>query len=208
MHAGLIRAQCIDVNVNLGRIAGVIICVFIRILHFNPENTALAHGAVQANAATHQLHQLLRHHQTNASAGLGAALLPQPIEGLKQLGDLGGGQARTGVFDTDSQMPGVVGIEGEAHAAALPVVFDGVGQQIDQRLLEPGSVSMHIDHCRRFFKIKVDAAPIRIHFNDRFALHQQRRNRHALHHQLKLARLDHRQVQNLIDQLQQVPAGL
>ena len=176
-------------------------------VHLDPENAALANGAVHAHAAAHQLHQLFGHHQPNASAGLRAAFLPKPVERLKQLPDFLRRQAVASVFNANAQALGVVGVEHHLHATAYGVVLDGVAQQVDQRLLQAGAVRVHMGQGGRLLEFHADAASPRVHLDHRFALQQDAGHRHVLHVQFQLARFNHRQVQNFVDQLQQVPAG-
>ena len=132
--------------------------------------------------------------------------MPQAIKGLKQLADLARGQALAGVLHANSQFPGIVGIDRKAHAAAVAVVLDGVGEQVDQCLLQAGSVSVHQAQRWHVLEMKADATALGVNLDHGLALQQYAGHRHTLHQQLHLARFDNGQIENFIDQLQQVPA--
>jgi len=109
---------------------------------FDPEFTAYPDGAFHADSATHQFDQLLGYHQADASAFLGAGLLPQAIERLKQLHQLFRRQSGSAVFDADANA-----FRGSCGALYLDrslfaVVFDGIGKQVDQNLFYPGPVGI------------------------------------------------------------------
>src|SRR5665647_290033 len=57
----------------------------LRGIQFDPEHTAHPDDAFHADLTPHQVDQALAHYQADAGALLGAALLSQTIEWLKQL---------------------------------------------------------------------------------------------------------------------------
>jgi hypothetical protein len=66
----------------------------------------------------------------------------EAVELGEQPRQLVGGDARTGVGDRDADAAVVAGVAGEADAAAVAVVLDRVGRQVQQDLLEPLPVGL------------------------------------------------------------------
>ena len=95
---------------------------------------------------------------------------------------------------------------GHHHRATGPVVFDGVGQQVDQHLFEPYPVGQHQEVGVQRFVAQGDAALMCLRLDHGAAImqHASQCYRHQL--QRQFARLDQRQVQDFIDEVQQVPA--
>jgi len=106
------------------------------------QNTVPAPTVLSApDAAAHQLDQALGHDQTDTRAFLDAGLFPEAVERLEQLRQLFRGKSLAGVADADANR-----VRRKRHGihddrAAGPVVLDRVEQQIDQNLLQPGSVA-------------------------------------------------------------------
>ena len=109
---------------------------------FDPEHAAHADRAFRADGAAHQLDQPLGHHQADARAFLGAGLLAEPIERLEQLRKLLRRQSRAGVPHADANRIRRLSDALDGDRAARPVVLDGVEQQVDQDLLDPGPVGL------------------------------------------------------------------
>jgi len=155
----------------------------------------------------HQVHQALRHHQADAGALFGTALLSEPVERLEQLGLLRGREPRAGVAHADADRLGCGERALHRHVAARLVVFDGVEQQVDEHLLEPRAVGLHAARLLQPGKDHADAALLRLRLHHGPAFGQHLGQRHRLARQRELAALDEREVQDFVDQLEQVPAG-
>jgi hypothetical protein len=175
---------------------------------FDPEHAADADRAVHADGAAHQFHQALGHHQADAGAFFRAGLLAQPVEGLEQLRQLSRRQSPSPVSRTLMRMrlrprqalqlttrpPGVL------YLMALN------SRLISTCLTRVRSASHEAGESKRGKSCDAAlAAP---------AVRSWRGSRAAprpatpVQRQRHLARLDQRQVEDLVDQLQQVPAGL
>lgn len=107
---------------------------------FNPETAAFARLAGEADAAAHQLDQAAGDGQ--ADAGSFDILVCQALEGAEDAVDLFGRDAGPGVMDTQAQ-PAVGQAAGDAHVTIRAVVFDRIGNQVDDHLLEPLAVGAH-----------------------------------------------------------------
>src|SRR5476651_974818 len=85
----------------LARFAGLVWrwLMYCRSGKLNPEYAAGADTAFDADGATHQLDQLLGHHQSDAGAFFGTGLLAQAIERLEELGHLFRCQSDPGILD-------------------------------------------------------------------------------------------------------------
>ena len=94
------------------------------------------------------------------------------------------------------------------HRASRLVVLDCVEQQVDQDLLDPGPVGLDEVGDLEARKRHADAALLRLRLDHGPALEHDLGQRHRLARQRQLARLDQREVEDFVDQLQQVPAGL
>jgi hypothetical protein len=98
---------------------------------------SLALDAGHREGAAHRLRQPPGQHQADAAALDLGVLGAEAVELGEQPRQLVGGDARTGVGDRDAEAAVVAVVAGEADAAAVVVVFDGVGRQVQQDLLEP-----------------------------------------------------------------------
>ena len=136
------------------------------------------------------------------------ASLPEAVERLEQLRELLRRQARAGVPDADADA--IRRARGALHddRAARLVVLDRVEQQVDQDLLDPGPVGFDEAGDLEARKGHADAALLRLRLDHGPALEHDLDQRDRLPRQRHLARLDQREIEDLVDQLQQVPAGL
>jgi hypothetical protein len=66
----------------------------------------------------------------------------EAVEPGEQPRELVGGDARTGVGDRDTDTAILAGMTGKADAAAVAVVLDRIGGQVQQHLLEPLAVGL------------------------------------------------------------------
>ena len=179
-----------------------------RELQFDPEDATHADRALDSDRAAHQLDQPLGHDQADAGAFLRAGFLAEAIERLEQLRQLLGRHPRAGIAHADPDRVRRVRLAGHRHRAVGLVVLDRVEQQVDQHLLDAGAVGFH--EVRRLERRKrhVDGALARLRLDHRLALEHHFRERDGLARQRRVARFDQRQVEDLVDQLEQVPAGL
>jgi len=175
---------------------------------FEPETAADTLGAVDTDAATHQLDQPLADHQADAGAGLAARLLAEAVEGLEQLCDLGGRQPLAGVMDTHAQASTRGRRAAHVNAAGAAVVFDRVAQEVQQDLLGPHGIGLYQPRFRVGGEGQRGAAALRLERDHGLAIGEHPRQRHLLWHQRQAARLDGRQVQDFGDQAQQIPARM
>ncbi len=181
---------------------------FSRHIQFDPEHAALPDRAFHADFATHQFDQPLAHHQADAGAFLGAGLLSETIERLEKLREFFGRQSFTGILHADAYA--LRGARAARHfdRSLRAVVFDRVGKQVDQNLLHPGSVGMNKVRGFEPGKTHADAAFLRLWFDHGLAFEHDVDQRHGFQRQRQLARLDQREIENLVDQLQQIPSRL
>ena len=177
-------------------------------VQFDPEHGARADGAFNADRPAHQFDQLPGHHQADPGAFFGAGPAAEPIEGLEQLGQLLWCQAGPGIAHADANQIGAAHLAFHGDAAARPVVLDGIEQQVDQHLLDPGPVGAHKARCLEARKDHRDAALLRLRLDQGAAVEHHLGQRHRLVRHRYLARLDQREVEDFVDQFQQVPAGL
>ena len=133
-----------------------------RHVHFDRENTAFADSAFDPNSPAHQLNQPLRHHQANTGALLRCGLFAQSVEWLKQMRNFFSGQTRARIFDGNAHAPSRNFCATHTHRAAYVVVFDRVGEQVDQHLLHASAIRLH--HIRKceLFKGDGDSAFLRL----------------------------------------------
>ena len=156
-------------------------CWFRRQIQFDPEHAALAHRAFRADHAAHQFDQPLAYDQADAGAFLGACLLPEPVKRLKQMGEFFLGQAFAGVLDTKAYASRCAQDAVYGDRSVRLVVFDRVGQQIDEQLLYPYAVAF--DKVAVFERRKghADAALCRQRFDQILAFQHRCGQRHRLH---------------------------
>jgi hypothetical protein len=141
-------------------------------------------------------------------AFFGAGSLPQPVEGLEELRQVDGAEAQAGVSHIDAHTATGAGLAAQFHRTAFAVVLDGVAQQVDEDLLDPRAVGAHVQCTQRADPGHANAARAGLRFDHGQAVGQHLGQGHGLGRHRDLAGLDLRQVQDLVDQFQQVPAGL
>jgi hypothetical protein len=170
------------------------------------ENRALAGRGLHLQRAAHQLHQPLGDDQPDAGALDRSALGAQAVEGLEQRRLLRGAEPGAGVGHADRHQA-FAGLHAHRHAAPGPVVLAGVGQQVAHHLAQPGGVGLGgqglvagLDEHRHLCRLRDRA-------DHAHAVGQQRRQRDRVARDDHRAGLDAREVQHVVDQLQQVPAG-
>jgi len=116
----------------------------------DPEHAANAGCAFDTDLAAHQLDQALGDDQSDAGALRSARLLPQSVEGLKERIKLCRLQTRAGVLHGDANPLRAAPAAFDVDRASFAVVLDGVGQEIEQHLLQPRAIGDHheITHAR------------------------------------------------------------
>ena len=151
-----------------------------RRIELEPEAAALADGAINPDTTAHQVDQALADHQADAGARLAAGLLSEPVEGFEELRNLRRRQSRAGVRDAHAHS--LPGRSSAAHlyASRIAVVLDGVGQQVQQHLLGPPGVGLHLDELLEIWKAQVDARGLRLRLDHGPAVVQHVVQRHRL----------------------------
>ena len=92
--------------------------------------------------------------------------------------------------------------------AADLVVLDRVRQQVDQDLLQPGAIGLDEQRVVEARKGDADAALLRLRLDHGPAFVHHFGQRDRLERQRQLARLDQREIEDFVDQVEQVPARL
>ena len=90
----------------------------------------------------------------------------------------------------------------------LFVVFDRVGKQVDDNLLQPGPVGPDKEADVEPGKGHADATLLRLRLHHGLAFGHDLGQRHRLRRQRHLPGLDHREIEDFVDQLQQMPSRL
>ena len=152
-----------------------------RQVQFDPEHAALAHRAFRADHAAHQFDQPLAYDQADAGAFLGACLLPEPIKRLKQMGEFFRRQAVAGVLDTKAYASRCAQDAVYGDRSVRLVVFDRVGQQVDEQLLHPYAVAFDKVGVFEPGKGHADAALCRHRLYQGLAFQHRCGQRHRLH---------------------------
>ncbi len=171
------------------------------------EHAAFARRALHADAALHQVHQPAAQGQADAGAFDIGVRRVQALEGLEQAVLLGSAEAGATVSHLDAHAVPRLTAPGDLHLAAQAVVLDGVGQQVEQHLLEPDGVGQHvIGFAATVLDIERDAALCGRRAHQRQALGDYRGQVHRGQVQLQRAGLDAGDVEHIVDQAQQVAA--
>ncbi len=88
------------------------------------------------------------------------------------------------------------------------VVLDGVGQKVDENLLQPRPVGVDEVRDLELGKGHADTALLRLRLYHRLAFAHDLGQRYRLQRQRQLPRLDQREIEDFVDQVQQVPSCL
>ena len=156
----------------------------------------------------HAFDQRLRDRQANARAFDLATVGAQAVEGLEEVSQLLVRHATPGVGHPQ-QHRRPTAQRFHPHAAPGLVVLDGVGQQVQQHLPQPGGVGQHVQvQCaqRDVQRLAWWLNLKRRHHRQRL-LHQ-RLQRHRLQRDAHLTAFQRRQAQHVVDQRQQVLPGV
>ncbi len=141
-------------------------------IKLKPKDATQPQRAVNPNLALHQFHQTAANHQPNAGALFAARFLPQPVERLKQLRQFLCRQPFTTVAHTHPHSPGGGALGADGGAAVGFVVLDGVGEQVDQHLFEPGAVGTDKAVRVNRFKLQRDPSLLRLRGHHGFTVLQ------------------------------------
>ena len=139
---------------------------------FAPEHASHPDRAFHAENALHQFGQSFCHHQTDARAGHTAGPLAQPVERLEQLRQFFRRQSRAGIRDADAnafracrtgvrQRRGAHGAIHD-HRSLLFVVFDRIGNEIDDDLFQARPICPDKDGAVESGKGHADAVLLRL----------------------------------------------
>ena len=135
---------------------------------------------------------------------------PQPLEGHKEPGHLVGTQARAGIAHQQTQPLARLLCAGQRDLAPVAVVLDGVGDQVEQDLLEPLLIGQDVPcrsgrSCNLVDELNVPRRGQRTR--------QVQHLPHALGHvngldgQRHVSGFDARDIQHLVDELEQMASG-
>ncbi len=161
----------------------------------------------------HQFGQMPADDQTDAGAGGLTAFAAQAVEGLEELGLLGWAhpQARVGHGHAQRGLLGAVDLAAHAHrhTAVGAVVLDGVAQQVGQDLTQAGGIGMHPPVSGHGFgAVQGDALFEGLVLNQAEGGLEGLGHRHRLAVQSHVAAVQARDVEHVVDHVQQVPARL
>ncbi len=132
-----------------------------------------------------------------------AGIVRELDEGIAEPVDLGGRYPHAGVGYREAAERTLVA-DADGHHPAQGREFDGIGQQVQQDLLERAAVGAEEDRCQGFAHIQFDAAGGGAlgHQLDAFA--HQGGGVHALAVQFELAGFDLRHVEDVADQVEKM----
>src|SRR6185369_11712682 len=181
---------------------------FSRQVQLEPEDTPGPDSAFHTDFAPHQFDQALAHHQADTGPFFGAGLLSETVKRLEKLGDLLGRQPFTGIMHADAHSLFAARAAGHFNLSLSAVIFDRVGKQVDQNLLDPRSIGMNEERNFEPGETYIDAAFLRLWFNHLLTFEHDIDQRHRFQRQRQPARLDQREIENFVDQLQQIPSRL
>ena len=170
------------------------------------KHAALADLAGHADVASVQEGEPARKREAEAGT-----LLAPPGAGVdlmklhEDLGLVGVGDADAGVGHGDLDRA-LQAARTDLHGAALSCELDGVGDQVQQHLLELARVGQH-HACGRGLRADGEVLLRRQRLDERERLRDDRLHRHLLQPKLHLTGLDLRQVEDVVDQAKQVLAA-
>ena len=173
---------------------------------FDPEHAARPYSAFHSHDAIHELDEALAHHQADARAFLSTAFLPEPVEGLEELSELLRAQSSTGVADAYVHTRRGDGDAIDDDGAARAVVLDGIGQQVDEHLFQARMVRHDKDRMLEMREGHFDPALLRQGPDHGLAFKQHRCQGDGFEREQQPPGFNHREVEDFIDQLEQVPA--
>ena len=174
----------------------------------DPENASRPYRALHTDGALHQLHKALTDHETDARPLLGVALLAETVERLEELRQFCRRQTCPGIGDRDANMARARCAAVHDHRPSHLVVLDGVGEKVDQNLFDAGPIGLDRVRHVETGEGHADAPPPCQWLDHRLALEHHLDQRDRLERHGKLPRFDHGQVEDLVDQLQQIPAAV
>ena len=169
------------------------------------EHAAFVGCAACLHRAAHALDQCLDDGQADAGAFDAFVFQAQPVEGLEGLLQLGLAHAATGVADAQAHAAVGQRFGLDQHLAAFAVVFDGVGQQVQQHLAQACGVGPC--HAGERTAAQLDLALPRLALHQWQGLGHQGRQRHGLGADADLAAFKTGKVEHVVDQRQQVLPG-
>ncbi|EXJ13741.1 hypothetical protein D779_3435 [Imhoffiella purpurea] len=179
--------------------------------HLKPEETAFPRSRFASHLAAHQACQPLTDRQSQPRAavhatGRGIRLL----EGIEQSRQDLGIDPHTRVLDLEADHAIPIGLFEDTGSQNDPAVvgeFDGIAGEIEQGLTQPRYVPAQPGRAR--LDLQGDAEPLgfRRRENQRADLIEQRARGEVAEGQLKLAGLDLREVQDVVEEPEQVAGG-
>ena len=103
----------------------------------DPEAAAPTRFTFHSDAAAERLHEPPRDRQPQSRAFDFAVLMVQTLERGEQPGNVVGGDSEAGIADADQALVFRGPAATQADPSTGPVVFDGVGEQVEQDLTQP-----------------------------------------------------------------------
>src|SRR5437899_4772708 len=170
------------------------------------ERGALARLAFHPDAAAVQLDELLGQRQAESGAFLLLRVIAPDLAELLEHGlMIFGRDADPGVADRDLEPAGIA-MRRYVDAAAVGRELDRVGQEVDEDLLHLALVGLNVAQRRIDAHLQSDIVPLRTLAHQRHRIGERRSDIECRQVELHPARLDLRQVEDVVDESQQVLA--
>ena len=168
----------------------------------DPKGGTLTDLRINADMTVHPLDKMLCDGKADAGAFNVRGLHPQPVERPKEFPVHVLGNALAGVGDGDMKHAAGCFMTIERDLAVLAVVLDSVGQQVEQRLLEPDLVGTYLRRCLEAFSDDdLDTAFVCHRMDKRKTFIEGGFGAYILNGQLHIAAFDLGKVQYFLDQL-------
>ena len=160
-----------------------------------PKHASRADSTFDSDLAAHELDEPLGYHQADARACRAThRLLSEAIEWLVELGELFRGQTLASIGDADASAFRGTRTARHDHRSQLFVVFDGVGEQVDEDLLEPSTVGADEHRGCEAREGHPDPTLLRFGLEHGLAFGHDLGQGYWLGRQQHLSSLDHRQI--------------
>ena len=171
-----------------------------------PKYASHPDAALHSDDAPHQLDQPLAHDQADARALHGAARLSETVERLEKLRQLLRRQSRAAVRHADANPIRAGGHAVHDDRSPGPVVLHCIGKKVDEDLLQPGAIGEDEARDVELREGHPDTALLRLRSDHGLAFEDDFGQRRRLLRQRQLPRLDLRQIEDFVDQLEEVPS--
>jgi Lhr-like helicase len=176
---------------------------FLALREFAPNNILYHEGAkweiVSFQAPPGGLDERRNQPDDDAGAGHAARLLSETIEWLEELRQLFRRQSRARVRDADAYPFRGAHRAIHDHRSSLLVVLDRVGKQVDDNLLQPGSVGPDKERVVKPGKGHADATLLGLRRHHGLAFRHDVGDRHRFPRQRHLSGLNHREIEDFVN---------